>query len=80
MRHLAVHINEYELGALSPSYSGFYARLGWELWQGALFIRTAERLEPTPEDEEVMILRLPQTPALDLHASLSAEWRNGELW
>jgi aminoglycoside 2'-N-acetyltransferase I len=74
-----VHINKYEPGALSPSHSGFYARPGWELWQGAL-IRTADGLEPAPENEEVMILRLPQTPALDLHASLSAEWRNGELW
>jgi hypothetical protein len=27
-----------------------------------------------------MIYRLPQTPVLDLSASLSAEWRAGELW
>lgn len=80
MRNLVPLINDYELGALSPSYSAFYARLGWELWQGSLFIRTAEGLEASPADEEVMILRLPQTPALDLHAGLSAEWRIGELW
>ncbi len=80
MRNLVPFIKDYELGALSPSYSSFYARFGWELWQGPLFIRTAEGLEASPADEEVMILRLPQTPAFDLHAALSAEWRTGELW
>ena len=35
---------------------------------------------PTPE-ERVMILRLPNTPPLDLDLPLSAEWRpGGELW
>lgn len=80
MRTLVPHINDYELGALSPSYSDFYTRLGWELWQGSLFIRTASGLEPSPADEEAMILRLPKTPALNLHTALSAEWREGELW
>jgi hypothetical protein len=56
-----------------------YARLGWEFWRGPLFIRRAGRLIPTP-DEEVMILRLPKTPPLDLEAPLSVEWREGELW
>ena len=40
----------------------------------------AADLLPTPE-ERVMILRLPQTPPLDLAWPLSAEWRpGGELW
>ena len=40
----------------------------------------AGELLPTPE-ERVMILRLPQTPPLDLDWPLSAEWRpGGELW
>jgi hypothetical protein len=35
---------------------------------------------PTP-DEQVMVLRLPRTPAgLSLDAPLSAEWREGEFW
>lgn len=80
LRNLVPYISDYELGALSPSEADFYARFGWELWQGPLFIRTAAGLEPSPADEEVMILRLPQTPALNLHAALSAEWRAGELW
>lgn len=80
LRRLANEIRGYDLGALSPSDERFYARLGWEPWRGPLFIRTATGLEATP-DERVMILRLEKTPdGLDLDASLSAEWRPGELW
>jgi aminoglycoside 2'-N-acetyltransferase I len=80
LRHLAQEIRSYELGALSPSDDEFYARLGWELWRGPLFIRTDAGLDATPE-ESVMILRLENTPAdLDLNEPLSAEWRAGELW
>ncbi|MGE0883794.1 MAG: GNAT family N-acetyltransferase [Blastocatellales bacterium] len=80
MQHLQTHIQDYELGALSPSEVAFYARLGWEMWQGPLAIRTTAGIEPTPPDEEVMILRLPRTPALELSVLLTAEWREGELW
>jgi aminoglycoside 2'-N-acetyltransferase I len=66
----------WELGALSPSDPAFYARLGWELWEGPLGIRRGDHLEPTPPDEQVMILRLPPTPAtLVTKSMLTAEWR-----
>ena len=61
MRRLAREIRGYDLGALSPSDEGFYARLGWEAWRGPLFIRTATGIEATP-DEGVMILRLERRP------------------
>lgn len=80
MRRLVEEIQDYDLGALSPFSVEYYARLGWELWRGPLFIRQEDVLLPSPEDEEVMIYRLPLTPRLDLHDSLSAEWREGELW
>jgi aminoglycoside 2'-N-acetyltransferase I len=70
----------WDLAALSPSDAAFYERLGWELWRGPLAIRRAGRLEPSPEDEQVMIRRLPRTPLLDTTALLTAEWREGELW
>jgi aminoglycoside 2'-N-acetyltransferase I len=71
----------WDLAALSPSDSAFYARLGWELWEGPLAIRHDDGVEPTPADEEVMILRLPRTPAtLTKTSLLTAEWRVGELW
>jgi predicted acetyltransferase len=80
MRSLVPHMEAFVVGALSPTSTGFYRRLGWELWQGPLSVRTETGLVPTP-GEEVMILRLPQTPAaLDLRAPLSIEWRPGELW
>jgi aminoglycoside 2'-N-acetyltransferase I len=81
MRRVAAEIQDFELGALSPFSVEWYARLGWEQWHGPLFIRTAEGLLRTAaEDGHVMILRLPQTPTLDLTAPLSAGWRVGELW
>ena len=77
----------YDLAALCPAETGLYGHLGWEYWQGPLFIRPEEEpttgtatLTPTPA-ERVMILRLPWTPPLDLNQPLSAEWRDGgELW
>ena len=73
--------SSWDLAALSPSDPAFYARAGWELWQGPLAIRRGDRLEPTSPDERVMILRLPRTPATVVTtALLTAEWRVGELW
>lgn len=77
----------YDLAALCPADTGLYGHLGWEYWQGPLFVRPGKEpatdsttLIPTPE-ERVMILRLPETPPLALTESLSAEWRaGGELW
>jgi aminoglycoside 2'-N-acetyltransferase I len=80
MKRIAEEIQDYELGALSPFSVAFYERLGWELWRGLLFIRKGNELQHTYRDGDVMILRLPKTPALDLYAPLSAEWREGELW
>ena len=79
MRRLAHEIRSYALGALSPSDPAFYGRLGWEMWRGALFVRTARGAEATP-NESVMVLRLPASPALDLTAPLSVDWRPGEVW
>jgi aminoglycoside 2'-N-acetyltransferase I len=81
LRSLVPHMPPCVIGALSPSDPVFYERLGWELWRGPLAVRTASGLEPSPSDEQVMVLRLPETPAgLDLDAPLSIEWRPGEAW
>ena len=63
-----------------PARPSFYRRLGWEPWIGPLAIRSEQGLDPTPDDECVLILRLPRTPDLDLTALLTAEWRPGEPW
>lgn len=81
LRALAGRMDDYDIGALSPSDETFYARLGWELWRGPLLVRTDDGVVPSPPDEQVMVLRLPRTPVdLDLHAPLSVEWRPGEVW
>jgi aminoglycoside 2'-N-acetyltransferase I len=79
MNRIIKEISEFDLAGLSTGSPGFYSRLGWEPWRGPLFIRTEGGLMPTPNDS-VMVFRLPKTPAIDLDAPLSAEWREGELW
>lgn len=71
--------NAFELAALCPADTSLYSRLDWVFWRGPLYVRLDGRLLPTP-DERVMILPLDKTPALNLDAGLSAEWRTGELW
>ena len=79
MRRLQDEISGFDLGALSPSEPGWYERLGWERWQGSLFIVKDGVAEATP-DECVLIYRTPKTGALDLTALLTGEWRPFELW
>lgn len=79
MKELVGAITDFDLAALCPATPELYLKLGWVFWRGPLYIRQSEGLLATPE-EEVMILRLPKTPPLDLKAPLSAEWREGELW
>ncbi len=78
LRQLVNYLDDFEITALSPSDSGFYERLGWELWRGPLAVRTDDGLTFTP-DEEVMIYRLARTPTLDLNALITVEWRQGEV-
>lgn len=79
MRQLMKYLDDFEIAALSPSDSGFYERLGWELWRGPLAVRINDGLTFTPE-EEVMIYRLPRTPKLNLNVLITIEWRQGEVW
>lgn len=80
MRQLVRRVRDYELAALSRAETSLYARLGWQPWEGALFVRRGGRLEPTA-GEAIMVMALPGTPSgLDLTGSLSVEWRAGEIW
>jgi aminoglycoside 2'-N-acetyltransferase I len=76
------HIHStFELGALSTGSPGFYARLGWELWLGSTAVRTQRGLLPTPDDDgAIMVLPTPATPRLDRRATISCEWRPGDVW
>jgi len=82
MRAVNEHIRgTFELGALSTGIPDFYRRLGWELWPGSTAVRTQRGLVPTPADDGgIMVLPTPTTPPLDRHATISCEWRPGDVW
>ena len=73
---------EFALGALSTGEWHFYQRLGWERWLGRTFVRHADgRRERTPDDDDsVMILRTPASPAVDLSWPIACEARSGDHW
>lgn len=79
MRHLASVIQDYELACLETERVSFYAQLGWEQWRGPLGGRKGTELMPTPDQKGIMILRLVQTPPLDLDGSLTVEF-DGRIW
>ena len=71
----------YELGALSAASPAFYARLGWEAWEGPTGVRTAAGTMRTSEDDDgIMILTTPTSPPLDQASLLSCPWRPGDVW
>ena len=73
-------LDAFDLAALSPSDHAWYARFGWESWQGPLSCLRDGVEEPTP-DEALMVLRLPRTPSwLDVRAAIACDWRPGEVW
>lgn len=83
MRAANEHIRStYELGALGTGEHGFYARLGWQTWDGPTFVRAPKGERRTPdEDGGIMVLSTPSTPGpLDLGARLSCDWRAGDVW
>jgi aminoglycoside 2'-N-acetyltransferase I len=72
---------EYELGALSTGRHGFYARLGWERWQGPTFVRRAGAMIRSEEDDDgLMVLRFGPSARIDLHAPISCPARSGDDW
>ena len=80
LRQLASEIGDYAIACLQTERPSFYERLGWEVWRGPLAGRSEYGLIPTPHQTGVMILRLPQTPALNLDGGLSIECQVGRIW
>jgi aminoglycoside 2'-N-acetyltransferase I len=72
---------DHELGALSTGSHGFYERLGWRRWRGPSFVRTADGVVRTEEDDDgIMVLPTPAIPSPDLDAPIVCEWREGDVW
>ena len=80
MARLAAGIGDYEIACLQTDRTGFYERLGWEVWRGPLAGRGERGLIPTPEQRGVMVLRLPTTPAIDLDTLLTIECQPERIW
>jgi len=72
---------EFEIGALATSVAPFYARLGWERWQGPTFVRHGSELVRTEEEDGgIMVLRFGPSATIDLAFSISCEARRGDDW
>ena len=80
MAHLASALGEYEVACLETDRVSFYERLGWEEWRGPLAGRSSEGLVQTPDQQGVMILRLPRTPHLDPDTLLTIEVHPARIW
>jgi aminoglycoside 2'-N-acetyltransferase I len=80
MRFLARNLAGFSIACLETERPSFFGRFGWEVWRGALAGREGQALMPTPEQRGVMILRLPQTPALDLDSALVIESQPNRVW
>ena len=82
MKHIGELIREhYTLGVLSTGTHAFYRTLGWENWRGPTFVDGPGGRERTPDDDgDVMILRTPRSPRLDLDGEIVCDWRPGDVW
>lgn len=80
MRLLASEMEDYTVACLETDKIGFYERLGWQVWRGALAGRSEQGLVPTPQQTGIMVLTLPQTPPLDFDAGLTIECQSERIW
>ncbi|MYS24728.1 GNAT family N-acetyltransferase [Streptomyces sp. DvalAA-14] len=73
----------YELGALASAQAAtaFYTGRGWQPWRGPTAVLTPENgITPTPdEDGWIHVLPVAGT-TLDQSATLTCDWRPGEVW
>jgi len=81
MHRLAAEVDrEYQIACLETDRETFYKRLGWQIWRGPLAGRGETSLIPTPDQHGIMILRLSQSPELDLNSLLTIECQPGRIW
>ena len=80
MRELAANISTYDIACLKTVRTAFFEQLGWERWRGPRAGRSGPEMIPTPDQQNIMILRLVRTPPLDLDRSLTIETQAGRIW
>jgi aminoglycoside 2'-N-acetyltransferase I len=71
----------YDLGALAATVEGmaFYTGRGWRRWEGPSYALTPGGIERTASSDGAIHV-LPVVVPLDLSASLTCDWRDGEVW
>lgn len=79
MRRLASGLAGFDIGCLETDRPGFYERLGWESWRGPLAGLKGSEVIPTPDQQGILILRLPPSRDVDVDAHLTIEW-DGRIW
>ena len=76
-----VIVARHQLGALATGVHPFYEQLGWERWEGPLFLRRGEEIVRTPEDDDaIMVLRVDRSLVPDLSVPISCDDRPGNVW
>jgi hypothetical protein len=80
MRYLATLVTDFEIACLETERQDFYRRLGWEEWRGPLGGRSDDGVIPTPDQQGIMVLRLPLTPPLELTEPLTIEANQFRIW
>lgn len=73
----------YDLGVLSATEIGlpFYESRHWQPWRGRLRAFTPDGVVPTPDDEgSVLVFGVADSDGIDLDASLTCDFRDGDLW
>ena len=70
----------HQIACLETGRVGFYERLGWERWRGPRAGRGEDGFIPTPDEQNILILRLPNTPPLDLDGLLTIECQKSRIW
>ena len=71
----------WQLAALGTGSQAFYERLGWQVWRGPSFVRTADGDVATPDEDGYIMFRLtPRSPSLRADTPISCVWRPGDVW
>ena len=71
----------YDVAALcaTDEAAAMYAGRGWQLWQGPSSALTPFGIQRTGDDDGAIYV-LPLEVALDVHDSLTCDWRDGDVW
>ncbi len=76
-----IDAGEWQIAALGTGSQAFYERLDWRIWRGPSFVRTDAGDQPTPDEDGYIMVRLtPRSPGVRWDASISCEWRPGDVW